>query len=620
MEKDSQILVQHPQSPAQSRNSPNQFDFDLQTPERDLSPDTNIDEDQIKPTIIPRRRHSEIINRFENLALDEPPDLTDLRKIKPTNLTCGGTDSSPRHRRASLNDAPNQQRFSVNINNINSSRVTDDNTSKTLHVNSARANDTDASTQRRFTVNSSRATDSDASTQRLFASSDEDQIKPTIIPRRRHSEIINRFENLALDEPPDLTDLRKIKPTKLTYGGSSDTSSSPRHRRASLNDVPNQRRLNLNVNNVNSSRVTDDNASTVRRFSVNNISSSRLIDADALTPRHFSVNSARANDADASTQRRFTVNSSRATDSDASTQRLFASSRLDADLGRDITNFINDNTARIEDKVELIDQLRKGFFNVDCLRRIRSERHQYSGSAFDSLHNIEENIYAEDKFNGHRYERDEDKSNGHRYERESDLKRDMDPRRDRENDGPSPGKEFLAAHGRDDLISPGKDRLTSPGRDYLTGSSKDCQSSPGKDNLTSLNKDNLTGREDRPDRRYRQKKPSSATASTEVVRHQTAEDAETRTFPTDKRRRKFSLNLINKSNELSTVGGPKKRKFSLNLSFGSAALPLGFSTSVIGGGKKGGSSSGAEYGGDILYNIGIVSPSDNYVKSKQRFR
>lgn len=310
----------------------------------------------------------------------------------------------------------------------------------------------------------------------------EEQIKPNIISRRRHSEIISRFnENLRpYDQPPDLTDLRKIKPTNLRiieYKTSQDLQSSQsstnqrrssatpmysRQRRSSLNDIPsesNQKRYSLNV----------------------------------------STNCARL---------------------------------IEGDLNQDITNFINDNSASLEDKVELVEQLRKGFFNVDCLKRIQlSKENQQESNGFDNLHDIEEDIYADEK-----------------------LKSEI--------------------HKHSDALKPVKS-------------------------------------EEKSSKKNKHRRNFSTTNSLDSALQESPE-------ATEKRSRKFSLNLIQNKNDQAAKGGTKKRKFSLNLNFGSSSLPLSSLVPYSGSSKK--SSSPEEECGDILYNIGIVSPSDNYITSKQKFR
>lgn len=330
----------------------------------------------------------------------------------------------------------------------------------------------------------------------------EEQIKPNIIPRRRHSEIISKFnENLRPhDQPPDLTDLRKIKPTKLQISEEKEMGQESFQ----------CQQYGTSANQIRSNLTIIPSYSRQRRSSLNDIP-------------HVS------------NQRRFSLNVS------SNCARLIA-----GDLNEDITNFINDNSASLEDKVELVEQLRKGFFNVDCLKRIhlsRENQQESLSNGFDHLHNISENIYAEEKLKG----------------RESHF----------------------------------------------------------KSNDTSTSKT-----EEKPS--IRKNKHRRNWSGTNSLNDHSSALPESQEVPTDKRRRKFSLNLIqNKTNDtLATNCGTKKRKFSLNLNFGSSSLPLSSLVSSSGRSKKisSGSSSTEGEGGDILYNIGIVSPNDNYVTSKQKFR
>lgn len=348
----------------------------------------------------------------------------------------------------------------------------------------------------------------------------ETQIEPKIVPRRRHSEIVNRFDaNLRYDQPPDLTDLRKKKPTKFPVRESRKTSQENILHNSQTNDVTDR-------------QCRTPNRSRERRSSWN------------VTP-------SQAN------QKRFSLNVA-----------SHCAPLIDGDLNQDITNFINDNTASIEDKVELVEQLRKGYFNVDCLKRIHLSKEQHYTSHSESLENIAEDIYSEDRMKA-------------------------------------------------------EDRKAS--------------------NLVKTkSNERLSKSRDKPNKRSKQIKSGSTSERSHLnpadIREGTVASTQPR-LPSpsnDKPFRKFSLNLIpNKSNELSSnksneLSSGKKRKFSLNLNFSSASLPLsGFvSTSVIGGSKTStcsssgvsSSSSTEGEGEDILYNIGIVSPSDNYVSSKKKCR
>ncbi|KAL1449248.1 hypothetical protein WDU94_000459 [Cyamophila willieti] len=349
---------------------------------------------------------------------------------------------------------------------------------------------------------------------------EEDQIRPTIIPRRRHSEIVNRFAEH--EQPPDLTDLRKIKPTHIPVSRDAKRMNSESQTRKTPST--NQRRSSLNVI------------------------------PSCSRERKSSFGGAPAN------ERRFSLNVA-----------SHCANLIDGDLNQDITNFINDNTASIEDKVELIGQLRKGFFNVDCLRRLHlsKEQHQYSAEhqSCDNLHDIEEDIYSDEK----------------------------------------------------------------------TKSCNVIETEPCARLVKPENKSNKRHKQSRTD--------TTGTTSPNESLQSTAQDPRaisSAPIVNDKRRRKFSLNLIlnsnhndNKSNnELAAKGdsGKKQRKFSLNLNFAPSSLPSVLSSAVIGGssankktsascsGLSSSSSTEGEGGEDILYNIGIVNPCDNYVSSKQKFR
>uniref|UniRef100_A0A8D9BT61 non-specific protein-tyrosine kinase n=1 Tax=Cacopsylla melanoneura TaxID=428564 RepID=A0A8D9BT61_9HEMI len=357
---------------------------------------------------------------------------------------------------------------------------------------------------------------------------EEDQIRPTIISRRRHSDIVNRYTEY--DQPPDLTDLRKIKPTKLPVTRDAKRMGMDSGSQARKTACTSQRRASLNV---------APSCSRERTSSVT---------GEPADQRRFSLNVA-----------------------------THCASLIDGDLNQNITNFINDNTASIEDKVELIGQLRKGFFNVDCLRRLQlsKEQQQYSAEnqSCDSLHDIEEDIYSDEKTRG-----DNDHIETETRERLVKTENKSNNRRNTSRtDATGTGTSNEQIH------------LKEPawGEGMQSGAQQPRSISP------------------------------SPTAN-------------------DKRRRKFSLNLLllnsnnnldNKTNsntDLAAIGksGKKLRKFSLNLNFAPSSLSPSSAnkkTSTSCSGLSCSSSTEGE-GEDILYNIGIINPCDNYVSSKQKFR